>query len=146
MIIEYSNLTAEEAEQIYAIEDEFPECVVRDITSSFDGLTTLQLLTPENVKLASDLIEAILNATALIVSANITAKAVVEAARISADNGTMENKAKEKSSKEERAEKSATAKTSKGEEVKVVDNEDLKTFKNILNNCKDSLQEDEINE
>ena len=146
MIIEYSNLTAEEAERIYAIEDEFPECVVRDITSSFDGLTTLQLLTPENVKLASDLIEAILNATALIVSANITAKAVVEAARISADNGTMENKAKEKSSKEERAEKSATAKTSKGEEVKVVDNEDLKTFKNILYNCKDSLQEDEKNE
>lgn len=71
MILELSNLTSEQEEMIYAIEDKYPSCITRDITASFDGSTVLQLFVESNSSDWSTIIASIINALGVIIAAEI---------------------------------------------------------------------------
>lgn len=85
MTFSFYSLNSEEKEIVYNIEDRFPECVIQDVISSFDGSTALQLITPENLAVASELFQCILQTIAVIVSASIAAKASKCVAKINSD-------------------------------------------------------------
>ncbi|MBQ6611993.1 MAG: hypothetical protein IJH70_16350 [Oscillospiraceae bacterium] len=96
MILEFMNLSQEEIDSLYAFEEEHPDCVVREISASFDGYTAIQLLTPENIASASQVLIAAISMIGSITvaknsseatkkAAEASAKASVEAAKINAD-------------------------------------------------------------
>lgn len=85
MTFSFYSLNSEEKEIVYNIEDRFPECVIQDVIASFDGSTALQLITPENLAVASELFQCILQTIAVIVSASIAAEASKCVAKINSD-------------------------------------------------------------
>ena len=104
MIFEFINLSQEETEQIFAFEMENPDCVAREVSASFDGYTAIQLLTPENIESASEVLIAAMGMIAAISAAKSSAKATIKASEINA--AAMVEAAKINASTVQKAEKS----------------------------------------
>ena len=62
MIIKMQGLTEEEKEQLYTLADENPDCAVREIEGSFDGLAMTELLIKELIPAIATIIAAIIAA------------------------------------------------------------------------------------
>ena len=142
MIFEFVNLRQEEKDMVFAFEAEHPEVVVREIKASLDGTTAVQLLTPEAITAAKELLLAIiglittisvatinrdgtttvakLNAEAAIAAAEINAKGARDAARISVEAETK-NKATEITAANSNTEKAAYIVYSNGEKKRLPD-------------------------
>lgn len=60
MIIAFKNLNEEEKRKLYELENENPECSVREIKESFDGQIVVQLIVPALIEAAAIIIAALI--------------------------------------------------------------------------------------
>lgn len=84
MIFEFVNLSQEEIDSLYAFEEEHPDCVVRETKASLDGSVAIQLMTPENIACASQVLIAVIGMVGSIAVAKCSAEATKKAAEASA--------------------------------------------------------------
>lgn len=85
MIFEFRNLSQEEKDLLLAFEEEHPDCVVRETKASLDGSVAIQLVTPENIACASQLLIAVIGMVGTIAVAKCSAEATKKAAEASAN-------------------------------------------------------------